>query len=208
MQHLRNQFLLASLMLTLAFAGFATRAADESAGWKSLLTDTNLSAWQGAETNRFWKVVNGVLVGENDSKLKGDMLWTKASYRDFVIECETRWSVEIDSGIVFRKPELQMQMGISRSLKKDMTCSFYTGSKEKYPEAGQAKGFEKIFKPDDWNQYRLEARGDTFTVWLNGQQVVQYKNTNFPAAAPIGVQIHPGLKMKVEFRNLRIKSLD
>jgi len=101
-----------------------------------------------------------------------------------------------------------LQMGVSRSLKRDLTCSFYTGGQDKYPEAGQAKGFEKHFKPGDWNRYRLEAKGDTFTVWLNGNQVAQYTNAKYSGAAPIGVQIHGGLKMKVEFRNIRARALE
>jgi hypothetical protein len=64
-----------------------------------------------------------------DLTKKGSMLWTEKGYCDFVIECEARWSGEIDSGIILRKPELQLQMGVSRSVKKDMTCSFYTGGK-------------------------------------------------------------------------------
>jgi hypothetical protein len=89
-----------------------------------------------------------------------------------------------------------------------MTCSFYTNSKEKYPEAGQAKELEKYLKPGDWNKIRLEARGDTFTAWLNGEKVVEYKDSRFPNAYAIGLQIHPGLVMKIEFRNIRLKDLD
>jgi hypothetical protein len=101
-----------------------------------------------------------------------------------------------------------VQLGISRSQKRDLTGSFYTGGKEKYPEAGQVKNLEKYLKPDAWNKYRIEARGNMFTVWLNGKKAVNYANTNYPTAGPIGLQIHPGLVMKVEFRNLRVKALE
>jgi hypothetical protein len=168
----------------------------------------DLSGWQVPDPNPFWRVVDGVLIGENDPALKGDVLYTTKAYKDFILETEARWSGEIDSGIMLRQPELQLQIGISRSLKKDMTCSFYTNGKEKYPEPGQAKDLEKYLKPGDWNKIRLEAKGDTFTVWLNGHQVVQFKDSRFPDPHAIGLQIHPGLKMKVEFRNLRLKALD
>jgi hypothetical protein len=190
-------------LITLTFV--ARSAADD---FKPIFNGKDLTGWKVPATNLFWKVVDGVIVGENDAAKKGSMLWTERSYGNFVFECEARWSGEIDSGIMVRKPELQLQMGVSRSLKKDMTCSFYTGGKEKYPEAGQAKDLGKYFKPGDWNKYRLEARGNTFTVWLNGAQVTQYTNEKYPGAALIGLQIHPGLDMKVEFRNLRLKALD
>jgi 3-keto-disaccharide hydrolase len=206
--HHKRLFVTALTLAILTAVRFIAPAAEDTDDWKPLLDGNDLSAWKVPEPNPFWKVVDGVLVGESNPEKKGSMLWTKKSYHDFVIECEARWSGEIDSGIMLRKPELQMQMGVSRSLKKDMTCSFYTGGKEKYPESGQAKNLEKLFKTDDWNKYRLEAKGDTFTVWLNGERIVKYVDPKYAEAAPIGLQIHPGLKMKVEFRNIRLRSLD
>jgi len=196
-----------ALVFTLALCGTA-RAADDTANLPSIFNGKDLTGWKLPEPNPFWKVVDGVLVGENDEAKKGSMLWTEKSYGDFVVECEARWSGEIDSGIMLRAPELQLQMGISRSLKRDLTGSFYIGGTEKYPEAGQAKNLEKLFKPGDWNRFRLKAKGDTFTVWINGVQAVKYTNAKYAGAAPIGLQIHPGLAMKVEFRNLRAKALD
>ncbi|MBP9900337.1 MAG: DUF1080 domain-containing protein [Verrucomicrobiota bacterium] len=187
---------------------YHARAAGDADNLPPIFNGQDFTGWKVPAPNPFWKVVGGIIVGENDEAKKGSMLWTERSYGDFVIECEARWSGEIDSGIMVRKPELQMQMGVSRSLKRDLTGSFYTGGTEKYPETGQAKNLEKHFKPGDWNLYRLEARGDTFTVWLNGVQVSKYTNAKYAGPAPIGLQIHPGLAMKVEFRNLRAKALE
>ena len=179
-------------------------AADEL---PSIFNGKDLTGWKAPEPNPFWKVADGVLMGENDEAMKGNVLYTDVAFGDFVFEAEARWSGEIDSGFMLRKPELQLQIGISRSLKRDMTCSFYTGGAEKYPEAGQAKELAKFLKPGDWNAFRLMAKGDTFTVWLNGQKVSEYVSPKYAGAAPIGLQIHPGLKMKVEFRNIRAKAL-
>ena len=193
------------------FSVAASAGAGEGTGKLTpIFNGNNLTGWKVPDPNPFWKVVDGVLVGENDEAKKGSMLWTEKSYRDFVIECEARWRGEIDSGIIFRQSQdgqrqLQMQMGTSRSQKQDLTGSFYTGGKEKYPEAGQVKNLEKFLKPGKWNQYRLEAKGNKFTVWLNGKRAVTYVDTNYPAAAPIGLQIHHGLAMKVELRDLRAK---
>ncbi|MCU0784343.1 MAG: DUF1080 domain-containing protein [Verrucomicrobia bacterium] len=206
-----------ALWITAGVVGFNVAApawaGDESGALTPIFTGKDLAGWKTPDPNPFWKAVDGVLVGENDPAKKGSMLWTEKSYRDFVIEWEARWKGEIDSGIMFRQSnerprELQLQIGISRSLKRDLTGSFYTGGKEKYPEAGQVKNLEKLLKPAAWNQFRLEARGDTFTVWLNGEPAVKYVNTNYAGAGPIGLQIHPGLEMKIEFRNLRVKGLE
>ena len=133
------------------------------------------------------------------------MLSTEKAYGDVILEGEVRWEGEIDSGFMVRKPELQLQIGVSRSLKRDMTCSFYVGN---YPEEAQAKRAGELLKPGDWNRIRIRAKGDTFTVWLNGEPVSQYTSPNYADPAPIGLQIHGGLSMKVEFRDLRALELE
>ena len=180
-------------------------AADAKDDLPSIFNGKDLSGWKAPADNKWWKVVDGVLVGENDESMKGSMLYTDKSYANVVVEAEVRWSGEIDSGIMLRKPEIQCQIGISRSLKKDMTCSFYAHGK--YPDAAQAKGVDKLLKEGDWNLIRFEAVGSKYTTWLNGQKVLEYEDPAFPNPAPIGLQIHPKLKMKVEFRNIKAKEL-
>jgi hypothetical protein len=192
-----------------AFVILLSAAAVARAGeFVSLFNGKDLTGWKVPDPNPFWKVVDGVLVGENDEKLKGSMLYTEKSFKDFIFEADVRWQGEIDSGFMVRKPELQMQIGVSRSLKKDMTCSFYTGGKEGYPEAGRAKDIDKVLKQGDWNTIRLQAKGDTFTVWCNGVKVSEYTNPKYSNPGPIGLQIHPGVKMKVEFKNIKIQELE
>ena len=185
---------------------FATAADDAKESGVSIFNGTDLTGWKAPEPNPFWKAAGGVLTGENNPEKKGSMLYTTESYGDFELEAECRWEGEIDSGFMVRKPEMQMQIGVSRSLKKDMTGSFYyTG---KYPEAAQAKDAGKLLKAKDWNKFKLQAKGDTFTVWINGTQASQFKDANYAAPGPIGLQIHGGLAMKIEFRNLRVLKLE
>ena len=108
------------------------------------------------------------LVGENDAALKGNYLLTEKSYSDFVIEFDVRWKDGvmprgIDTGLDMRTPRIQLQLGVSGSLRVDMTGSFYTGGKPAYPEIGQAKDAKKLMKPEgEWNTFRIEAKGDPF----------------------------------------------
>ena len=197
----RRLFLAVAIGMTSLFATAADDAADT---WVSLFNGKDLTGWKTPDPNPFWKAADGVLTGENNPEMKGSMLYTTESYGDFEFEAEARWSGEIDSGFMVRKPEIQLQIGVSRSLKKDMTGSFYNG---KYPDEAQAKDAAKLLKADDWNKFKLVARGDTFTVWINGTRASQYKDAKYAAPAPIGLQIHAGLAMKVEFRSVRIRPL-
>jgi hypothetical protein len=195
-----------SLRLLAALAALIVSASAAEIKMESAFNGKDLAGWQNAQNNEFWKAVDGVLVGENNAAKKGNMLYTEKSYQDAVIECEVRFSGDIDSGIMMRKDEkgkkdIQMQIGVSRSLKKDMTCAFYVG---KYPESGWAPKVATLWKNNEWNKIRFQAKGDTYTVWLNGEQVSNYVDAGYPKAAPIGLQIHPGVVMKVEYRNLSI----
>ena len=198
-----GQRLLAALTLVAASVGGAAAAPPQELPLEPIFNGRDLSGWK-APGGSFWRVEEGILVGENDAAQKGSMLYTDRVYGDVVVEADCRFSGEIDSGIMVRKPELQVQIGVSRSLKRDMTCSFYTG---KYPEEARAPKAADLLKPGAWNRIRVEAKGDTFTVWLNGEQVSQYKDAKYAAPGPIGLQIHGGLVMKVEFRDIRALAL-
>jgi hypothetical protein len=88
-----------------------------------------------------------------------------------------------------------------------MSGSFYVG-KPGYPEPGRANNAAALMKPEGkWNTFRLRAQGPVFTVWINGTQAVQFTDEGFPRAAPIGIQIHAGLEMKIEYRNIRLAEL-
>jgi hypothetical protein len=170
---------------------------------------TNFKA-EGAAA--YWRIENGVLIGENDAALKAHYLWTEKEYGDFVIEFDVRWKATtergVDTGLEMRKPKLQLQLGVSGSLRVDMSGSFYTGGKPGYPEAGQAKDAKKLMKPEgEWNTFRIQAKGDTFTCWINGKKASEYTDPKFSGAAPLGLQIHGNVVMKCEFRNIKIAEL-
>jgi hypothetical protein len=193
------------LVLSIAALNTPADAADvpPTASLPPIFNGHDLTGWK-VPNDSYWKVADGVIVGQSDEAKKGSMLYTDKPYGDVIVEGEVRFTGEIDSGIMVRKPELQLQIGVSRSLKRDMTCSFYTGT---YPEEARAARAAEFLKAGGWNRIRLEAKGDTFTVWLNGEQVSQFKDPKYSEPGPIGLQIHGGLVMKVEFRDLRALAL-
>ena len=202
---------------TLGFASFAFVVASAWAvasepTLQPLFNGKDLTNFKAAASKDFWRVENGVLVGENDAAKKGNYLWTEKEYSDFVIEFDVRWKSTtkrgVDTGIEMRKPSIQLQLGISGSLLVDMTGSFYTGGKPAYPESGQAKQARQLMKPDgEWNTFRIQAKGSTFTCWINGTKASEYTDPKFSGAAPLGLQIHPGVEMKCEYRNIKIAEL-
>jgi hypothetical protein len=64
----------------------------------------------------------------------------------------------------------------------------------------------------EWNEYEIRVKAQTYLVFLNGQQVTEFRNTDpkrglpSTASAPsfVGIQTHTG---RVAFRNIRMKAL-
>jgi hypothetical protein len=67
------------------------------------------------------------------------------------------------------------------------------------------------FITNDWNSYHLLIRGNVMVHILNGQLmsiVVDDDSPNRTFEGLIGVQVHVGPPMKVEYRNLRLKAIN
>ena len=62
---------------------------------------------------------------------------------------------------------------------------------------------------DDWNAVHIVARGNVLTHIINGRVMTVVVDDDVPnrlADGLIGVQVHVGPPMKVEYRNIRLKS--
>ena len=172
-----------------------------------LLGKHGLKGWKvpkGNEASKWYQVTNNILEVRSGPKKKGSVLWTKKEYQDFEVSLEFRFiDGIIDSGIHLRNSD-QIQIGISGSLKRDMTCSPYIPGKG-YPV--EAKNIKKLLKPKDWNQMRIRAVGQNYTVWLQEEEVMKYKSSSAKEKGPIGIQLHGSRNMKIDFQDISVKEL-
>ena len=193
----------------LCCAVFLTSATALVAGpkLKPIFNGKDLSGWEvpdGNDEAGWYKAVEGVLKIQSGSKKKGSILWSKKKYRNFVVEFEFRMGEgRVDSGMHVRTKD-QIQIGISGSLNRDMTCSPYIPGKG-YPV--EAKNIKKLLRPKDWNTMRIQAIGKEYTVWLQGEKVMTYKSDSAIDEGPIGIQLHGGRKMAIDFRKLKLAEL-
>jgi hypothetical protein len=75
---------------------------------------------------------------------------------------------------------------------------------------GDPLALASFIKEDDWNEYHLIARGAVLIHVLNGKvmSVVIDDDTNSRRfEGLLGVQVHVGPPMKIEYRNFRLKNL-
>ncbi len=178
-----------------------------SAKSSSLLNDEDLTGWKipkGNDQAGWYKVRDGILKLRSGPKKKGSVLWTEKDYQDFELNLEFRFvDGTIDSGIHLRNSD-QIQIGISGSLKRDMTCSPYIPGKG-YPV--EAKNVKKLLQAKEWNQIKIRAVGPKYTTWLQGKEVMNYESSSAVKMGPIGIQLHGNRNMKIDFRSVSIKEL-
>lgn len=166
---------------------------------EAIFDGKSLAGWKtsGADV---WTVADGILTGTSNDKKQGSILWTEKEYADFVFSCEFRFAGKIDSGVFLRHENDQIQIGVSGSLKRDMTASPYIASKKGYPV--EAKGVAELLKEGEWNTMKITAKGPVYTVELNGKEVMSYTSDSAKEKGPIGLQMHAGVAMKIEFRGI------
>jgi uncharacterized protein (TIGR03067 family) len=74
---------------------------------------------------------------------------------------------------------------------------------------GSSDEIQAALKPGDWNEYVIIAQGNHLQQFINGKQTVDVTDECESKRATNGVlalQLHAGQPMKVEFRDLRLKT--
>ena len=172
---------------------------------KSIFNGKDLTGWDVPDNNIWFTVKDGVLKLENGPQKKGQTLWTSDEYENFEMEFDFKMGKgTVDSGVYVRNSREQIQIGISGSLKRDMTGSPYISGKG-YPV--EAKGVKELLKRDDWNTMKICAEGKKYTVWLGGEKIMTYESDSAIKKGKIGIQLHGNRVMSIEYRNLKARSL-
>ena len=172
---------------------------------KKIFNGKNLKGWKTPENNIWWTASKGILFVKSSPEKKGSNLWTEKSYENFILQADfLMGDGVVDSGFFLRSENDQIQIGISGSLKRDLTGSPYI-PKLKYPV--EAKGVMGILKPKEWNTMKIKMLDKTYTVWLNGVEVMTYTSDSIPASGPIGIQLHPGNEMSISYKNIVLAEL-
>ena len=75
---------------------------------------------------------------------------------------------------------------------------------------GESDDIQKKIKDEDWNEYRIIAKGNHLQHFINGTQTIDVIDEQESKAAKSGIlalQLHAGPPMTVQFKDLRIKKL-
>lgn len=170
----------------------------------------NFKNWIEPSNNIWWTInKEGHLVAKSDPDQKGSTLWSSQKFRDFVIKLDFKMGQgTVDSGVFIRgeNPQNpQIQIGISGSLKRDMTASPYV-PKQGYPVEA-LKNHPDLLLQNLWNTLEVRVEKNRYQTWLNGVKVLDYLLVNANLEGPAGLQLHPKREMSINFKNIYLKEL-
>jgi hypothetical protein len=75
---------------------------------------------------------------------------------------------------------------------------------------GSSDSLMTLIKNNDWNECRIVAKGNRLQHFINGvlmSDVTDNDPANRKMSGLLGVQVHVGPPMKVEYRNMMLKKL-
>jgi hypothetical protein len=84
------------------------------------------------------------------------------------------------------------------------------GKPEVVGEVGKSDEIQASIKNEDWNEYRIVAKGNHLEHFINGKQTVDVTDEDTKKGAKEGIlalQIHAGPAMVVQFKDFALKKL-
>jgi hypothetical protein len=185
----------------------ATNDKQAKAGFIRIFNGKDLTGWEPSGGAK-WVVENGAIVGtQGDNYAHGD-LFTKDTYKDFLLTATYRVEWPCNTGIWFRyqSPSKAYQADILEY--KNPEC--YSGSLYCPGKMFIAMNKDKtLVDRDGWNTMKVRAEGDHLQIWLNGRQVADVHD-DLTDSGKIGFQVHAGKQfgpMKIVVREMLLKPL-
>ncbi len=193
----------------------------EEGAWKDLIADTSDEDWIVRGGRATYTRAGGVLVGTSVPHSRNTFYTTVRPYADFELIYEFRVDASLNSGVQIRSHVMggaENREGNLRGYQVEIDPSDRAFTAGIYDEARRgwlhpqhnAPYARRAFKPGDWNEVRVVARGPVIRTWLNGVPAAQIFDAA-DAAGHIGFQVHDvgdrADPLKVEFRACRLREL-
>lgn len=206
--------------------------AEPPTGFRSIFNGTDLTGWEG--NPEYWSVQNGSLIGTADGTLKYNrfIIWREGTLKNFELRVQVNITVGGNSGLNYRsthRPDLgegvvtgyQCDVVSNRADYNGMLYEergrrilAHTGEQVIIDTAGQSWVVGEFpvheFAPGEWHQYRVLVQGNHHQHWIDDSQTVDVIDLDEAGRAltgVLGVQVHVGPAMRVQYRDFFLKHL-
>jgi hypothetical protein len=198
------------------FALPAARSADDAQGFKPLFDGKTLDGWKQHGGKAKYSVEDGAIVGTSVPDTPNSFLCTEKLFGDFILELEFKVDRELNSGVQVRSEVNKNDRVFGYQVEIDASARAWSGGIYDEGRRGWLNDLKnneparKAFKQDQWNHFRIEAKGDSIKTWLNGVPAADLKDSK-TLRGFVGLQVHGVGKraepLHVRWRNIRIKEL-
>jgi hypothetical protein len=212
------------LIVTIISLASTTGLLAQSGSWTSLFDGKTLNGWKKLAGTAEYKVEDGAIVGTTVPNSGNTFLVTDKEYDNFILELDIRIAdTTSNSGVQVRShydPAGHQGKGLVYGCQMEVdpssrrwTGGIYDEGRRDwlYPVTLNPKA-QTVFKPGQYNHFRVECIGQTMKTWVNDIAVASLcddkDNKGF-----IGLQVHAVSKpeatgRKVYFKNIRIQTTD
>jgi hypothetical protein len=193
-----TRFVVASLLTGAVFCASAQQNIPK--GFTSLFNGKDLRGWHVSRTSHQGttpgcRAENGTIVLRQHPYGQGGVLLSNKKYKNFELYLEVKLDSFCNSGIFLRSTESGQAYQVE--LAEPGGTGALLGEMLGVSKGAQATDKAKVWKPNDWNSFRIRMTGDTprITLWINEVQMwdVTEPVNDFIAGATrgmIGLQAH------------------
>jgi len=181
--------------------------------------DKELSSFTQLNGDAHYSYSEGILTGVSKMGIPNSFLATKRTYGDFILSYEVMVDEGLNSGVQIRSlSTAEYQDGRVHGYQVEIDPSPRAWSGGIYDEARRGWLYplsintdsQRAFKNGQWNQYRVEAIGDTIKTWINDIPVAHMVD-NMTAEGFIAFQVHSiydekDAGKKVHWKNISIET--
>lgn len=199
--------------------------------FRPIFNGRDLDGWK--QTGDFFRAENGILVGETTKEkpcaTSRYLVYAREQLADFELRCSFRLSPKANSGVQVRSSDsttedtgYQADMNGAGSYVGFLYCTgqhlvgergadvaLAEPARKKVDRFADGKELQALYRPEAWNDLRVVAKGRVLAVWINGVRTVSVADARkhiLPDTGYISIQLHKGPPMKIEFRDLRVRT--
>lgn len=203
--------------------------------WVELVKGSSTEGWTQLNGEATYEVENGVVTGTTKLGEPNSFLTTNKMYGDFILEYEVKVDPRMNSGVQIRsnsydhdttyvytddegntvEKTVESPRVHGYQVEIDPSERAYSGGIYDEARRGWLADLSEneegrgAFKNNEWNKYRVEAKGDTIRTFVNGIQTAELVD-DMTDSGFIGLQVHSTKiedPMQVQWRNIRIQEL-